>query len=247
MHSAAAEPSGGNQQHERAFVRLHNVSKTYHAGEGTVTGLDGITTTFARGTFSVVVGKSGAGKSTLINMMSGVDNLTEGELWINGTPVHALSEDERARWRGRSVGIVYQSFELLGQISILDNVLLPMDFCGVIPLRDRRDRALHLLDQMEIVDHAAKLPGMISGGQQQRVAIARALANNPELILADEPTGNLDSTTSEVIYDVFDGLVKQGQTVIMVTHDRNLAARGSHVLELLDGCIVHEHRREARA
>jgi len=246
MMDAASELLATPESGE-GFVRLNQVSKLYHAVGSVTTGLDKVSTSFTRGRFAVVIGKSGAGKSTLLNMISGVDNLSQGELWVNGTPVHALSEDARARWRGRRVGIVYQSFELLGQISILDNVLLPMDFCGVIPLRERQARAMHLLDQMEIADHAPKLPGMISGGQQQRVAIARALANNPELLLADEPTGNLDSTTSDVIYEVFDSLVKQGQTVIMVTHDRELAHRGSHVVELKDGRIVREHRRgEAR-
>ncbi|MBN2555240.1 MAG: ABC transporter ATP-binding protein [Anaerolineales bacterium] len=221
-----------------SFVRLENAVKVYHTGDVQLTALDSISATFARGQFSIVVGKSGAGKSTLVNMIGGVDNLTSGQLWVGETAVHDLSEDERARWRGRSVGVIYQSFELLSQISVLDNVLLPMDFCGVIPVAERLPRALELLSQMEISDHAHKLPGMVSGGQKQRVAIARAMANDPELLLADEPTGNLDSTTSAVIYSLFRKLVMQGRTVIMVTHDRSAVRHADRMFELRDGRLA---------
>jgi len=225
-----------------SFVRLENATKAYHTGDVQLIALDSINVTFARGQFSIVVGKSGAGKSTLVNMISGVDNLTSGQLWVGETAVHALSENERARWRGRSVGVIYQSFELLSQVSVLDNVLLPMDFCGVIPLAERLPRAMKLLSQMEISEHAHKQPGMVSGGQKQRVAIARAMANDPDLLLADEPTGNLDSTTSAVIYSLFKKLVEQGRTVIMVTHDRSAAQHADHVLELRDGRFVGTNR-----
>jgi len=198
---------------------------------------------FGRGEFVVIYGKSGAGKSTLVNMLTGVDRLTSGEVWVGGVSIHTLREDALTRWRGENVGVIYQSFELLSQLSNLDNVMLAMDFCRTYGPLARRKRAMDLLKQVGIAEHAHKRPTEISGGQQQRVAIARALANDPALIVADEPTGSLDLTTSDVILQLFEELRTQGKTVVIVSHDRSIAQRATHGLHLADGEIVDEWRR----
>ena len=222
---------------ETPLVRLRGVGKTYHTGAGGFTALRDVTADFRRGEFVSVVGKSGAGKSTLVNMMTGVDALSSGEVWVGETPVHALSEDRMALWRGRTLGVIYQTFELLPQLSLLDNVLLPMDLCGTYSQGESVPRALALLDQVGLADHVYKTPGRISGGQQQRVAIARALANDPDVIVADEPTGSLDSATAEGVWELFQTLVEQGKTIVMVTHDGSLAARTTRTLTLVDGVM----------
>jgi putative ABC transport system ATP-binding protein len=228
------------------IIRLRNVTKVYPTAADDLTALENITADVASGEFLGVIGKSGAGKSTLVNVITGVDRLTSGEIWVNDVPVHELTdarhprEDQVAHWRGRTVGVVYQSFELLPSLSLLDNVMLPMDFCGLYHPRTSPRRALDLLTQVGLRDHVDKPPSKISGGQQQRVAIARALANDPPLIVADEPTGNLDSTTADEIFALFEGLVAQGKTILMVTHDEELAGRMSRVLWLADGRIVHQ-------
>jgi putative ABC transport system ATP-binding protein len=222
------------------LIRLRNVTKVYQTTGSDIVALDGITADVAQGELLGVIGKSGAGKSTLVNVLTGVDRLTSGEVWVDGVPVHELSEDRVALWRGLTVGVVYQSFELLPSLSLLDNVMLPMDFCGLYDPRTSPNRALELLTQVGLREHVNKPPTKISGGQQQRVAIARALANDPPLIVADEPTGNLDSTTAEAIFHLFEGLVAQGKTILMVTHDKSLAQRVSRTLWLADGQIVDE-------
>jgi putative ABC transport system ATP-binding protein len=194
------------------------------------------------GEFVGVIGKSGAGKSTLMNMITGVDHLTSGEVIIHkdNQPVslHTLSEDDLALWRGRSMGVVYQSFQLLPMLTLVENILLPMDLCGLYNRTDSRARALELLRLVELEEHANKLPNYISGGQQQRVAIARALANDPTIIVADEPTGSLDSVTADHIFEVFERLIAKGKTIIMVTHDNSLSPRFSRHLVIQDGEIV---------
>jgi len=184
-----------------------------------------------------ILGKSGAGKTTLVNMLTGVDRLTQGEVWIKDTPVHSLDENRLALWRGLNLGIVYQSFHLMPSLSLLENVMLPMDFTGTYQRGPSQKRALDLLDRMELADHAYKPPSAISGGQQQRVAIARALANDPEVLIADEPTGRLDSNTAETIFKIFLELVAAGKTIVMVTHDRGLARRVNRTLRITDGEI----------
>jgi putative ABC transport system ATP-binding protein len=196
-----------------------------------------------RGEFVGVVGKSGAGKSTLLNMITGVDHLTSGEVIItsNGSPIsiHKMSEDAVALWRGQGLGVVYQSFQLLPMLTLAENITLPMDLCGTFKPKQSRERAMELLRLVEIGDQADKLPAQISGGQQQRVAIARALANDPPILVADEPTGSLDSVTSEHIFDVFEHLVHElGKTIIMVTHDHSLAPRFTRTLKIADGELV---------
>ena len=222
------------------LIQIHDVVKTYESEAGEFTALRGVNAAIGRGQFVSVVGKSGAGKSTLVNMITSVDHLTSGEIIIDGTSVHDLGENQVSLWRGRNLGVIYQSFELLPMLSLLENVMLPMDFCGLYHPRKSPERAMHLLSQVGLADHVHKPPTRISGGQQQRVAIARALANDPAIILADEPTGNLDSATADEIVRLFEDLVSQGRTVIMVTHDESLARRATHRLRIADGEIVDE-------
>jgi putative ABC transport system ATP-binding protein len=224
-----------------ALIDLRDVVKTYETGAGDVTVLKDITLQVQPGEFVSVVGPSGSGKSTLLNMITGIDRPTGGEVTVGGEAVHELSENQLARWRGRNVGVVFQFFQLLPTLTILENVMLPMDFCNAYKRRERRKRAMYLLEQMGIAEHADKLPSGLSGGEQQRAAIARALANDPMLVVADEPTGNLDTTTAAELFALFDALVAQGKTLIVVTHDRSLSARTERVLHLLDGRL---HRDE---
>jgi putative ABC transport system ATP-binding protein len=222
------------------LIKLRDVVKTYPTAAGDFLALKKITADFHPGEFVGIIGKSGAGKSTLVNMMTGVDYLTSGEVWVGDTPVHGLDENEMALWRGRNIGVIYQSFELLPTLSLLDNVMLPMDFCGLYQGRQSLERAEALLTQVGLAEHMHKPPTRISGGQQQRVAIARALANDPPIIIADEPTGNLDTATAGDIFRLFEELVVQGKTVILVTHDNSLAERVTRVLRIADGKIVGE-------
>jgi putative ABC transport system ATP-binding protein len=224
-----------------ALISLRDVVKTYETGAGDVAVLKDITLQVQPGEFVSVVGPSGSGKSTLLNMITGIDRPTEGEVFVSGEAVHELSENQLARWRGRHVGVIFQFFQLLPTLTILENVMLPMDFCNVYRRRERRERALHLLEQVGIADHAHKLPSALSGGEQQRAAIARALANDPPLVVADEPTGNLDTATAAEVFALFEELVDQGKTLLVVTHDQSLSSRTERVLHLLDG---HLHRDE---
>lgn len=189
------------------------------------------------GEFVAVHGRSGAGKSTLINMITGIDRPTSGEILIDGVSIHALPDDRLARWRGKNLGVVFQFFQLLPSLSLIENITLAMDFSGVVPIAERRDRALALLDLVGLADHALKIPAKISGGQQQRVAIARSLANDPGLLVADEPTGNLDSQTAGGIMDLLENLVDHGRTLLVVSHDRELSQRAGRVIEMADGEI----------
>ena len=232
--AAEAEPP----QH---LVEMRSVVKTYHTEAGGYTALKGVDLTVERGEFAAIIGKSGSGKSTLINMVTGIDRPSSGEVWVDGTPVHTLSEEQLAQWRGRRLGVVFQFFQLLPTLNLLQNVMLPMDFCNTYGPRERRDRAMHLLEQMGLADRAGKRPTAISGGQQQRVAIARALANDPPLIVADEPTGNLDSRTAAQIFDLFHELVNGGKTIIMVTHDNELASHADRSILVADGEVVNEY------
>jgi len=226
------------QQTNGLLVELRGVVKKYEGVASTVTALNGIDLRVNAGEFVVVLGKSGAGKSTLVNMLTGIDRPTSGEIRVAGTSVHALGEDDRAAWRGRYVGVVLQFFQLLPSLTVIQNVMLPMDFANRYPIPQQRERAMYLLKQMEIADHAHKLPSAVSGGQQQRIAIARALANDPLILVADEPTGNLDSTTARSVFGVFQDLVRQGKTIVMVTHDRDLARQAQRTILLADGEIA---------
>jgi putative ABC transport system ATP-binding protein len=231
-HAEARRPQNGAGE---PIIRLRGVAKEYMTANGSFTALKGVDLDVYPGEFVSIVGKSGAGKTTLINMITGVDHLTSGEVWIDGVPVHGMDENRLALWRGRKMGIIYQSFHLMPSLTLMDNVMLPMDFCGMFNGRQSAARALGLLRQVELHDHAYKRPNAISGGQQQRVAIARALANDPPIIVADEPTGRLDSITAELIFGIFLELAAAGKTIIMVTHDRALAQRTTRTLHIADG------------
>ena len=235
--------TGGQTQIEPPLVQLHNVVKKYQTASGDFTALSGIEASFGRAEFVGIIGKSGAGKSTLVNMITGVDQLTSGEVWFEDTPIHKLNEDQKSLWRGRNVGVVYQTFQLIPSISLLDNILLPMEFCGLYQPKKSEQWARRLLEEVELQDHAFKKPSAISGGQQQRAAIARAMANDPALIVADEPTGNLDSVTAEVIFKLFERLVERGKTVIIVSHDRSLEDHVSRILSIEDGYLYEDRKR----
>ncbi len=224
------------------FIRVQGLVKEYRGLAGKVVALKDIDLEIMPGEFLVITGKSGAGKTTFVNMLAGLDRITAGEIWVQDTPVHELGLEKAARWRGRTMGVVFQSFELLPTLTVLQNVVLPMDFVGryggIRRMRKRRARALRLLEQVDIAEHAGKPPTAVSGGQQQRVAIARALANDPAIVVADEPTGSLDSVTTAAVLDVFEALAAEGKTIVLVTHDKDVAARGTRVITLSDGEIV---------
>jgi putative ABC transport system ATP-binding protein len=223
-----------------SFITLQNVVKTYTTPAGSFKALKGINLRIKPGEFMAVVGKSGSGKSTLLNMLTGIDRPTSGEVIAGQTALQQLSEGQTARWRGRNVGIVFQFFQLLPTLTIVENIVLAMDFCKTIPVRQRKPRALELLDQVGIAEQAYKLPAMLSGGEQQRAAIARALANDPPIIVADEPTGNLDSETANAVFQLLQAQASAGKTVVVVTHDRDLAAQVDRTIALADGRIVQE-------
>jgi putative ABC transport system ATP-binding protein len=239
--STAKSGSNGRYKYgNEHLIELRRVVKTYEGEAGTFVALNDVDLQVDPSEFVAVVGKSGSGKSTLINMITGIDRPTSGEVLVGDTAVHTLNEGQIAVWRGRNVGVVFQFFQLLPTLTVVENIMLPMDFCDMYAPREREPRALQLLEQVEMTEHAYKLPTAISGGQQQRVAIARALANDPPIVVADEPTGNLDSVTTESIFSLFNGLVENGKTILMVTHDLDLASRVGRTILLVVGEIVDD-------
>lgn len=225
-----------------SLIHLEQITKSYNTEAGDFLALKNINLRIESGEFVAVIGKSGSGKSTLINMITGIDRPTTGTVDIAGTRINGLKEGKMAEWRGRKLGIVFQFFQLLPTLTVSENVMLPMDFCGFYKSSERLKRAIGLLEMVEIGrDQANKLPSQLSGGQQQRVAIARALANDPPILAADEPTGNLDSKTAVLIFDLFARLVKEGKTIMMVTHDRDLAKKVGRTLVISDGEIIEEY------
>jgi len=237
------KPTNGDGS--RPIIDMQDVHKYYKTAIGDYHALNSIDLQINAGEFVSIIGKSGSGKSTLLNMITGIDRPTSGEVHVNGTSVHGLNENRMARWRGKNLGVVFQFFQLLPTISVVENIMLPMDFCRTYPMREREKRALALLEMVELADHAYKLPTALSGGQQQRVAIARALANDPPIVIADEPTGNLDSKTAEAVFTLFNDLVAQGKTIIIVTHDSGLAKRTHRTALITDGEIVNEYVAKA--
>ncbi len=223
---------------ETPLIDVRRVVKVYNGSSSPVTALHGVDLQVFRGEFFVVTGKSGSGKTTLVNMVTGLDRLTSGEIWVDGAAIHRFGPEKAARFRARTFGVVFQTFELIPTLTVLQNVMLPMDFAHRYSHLGQRRRAMELLEQVEIDEHARKLPAALSGGQQQRLSIARAMANDPPILIADEPTGSLDSVTAAAIVDIFEDLMRQGRTVLMVTHDRDIAARGSRLITLSDGEIV---------
>ena len=234
------------------LIEVRKVVKTFESAAGKMTALQGIDLKLSSGELIAVIGKSGSGKSTLLNMVAGIDRPTSGEVLVNGAALHQMNEGQVAVWRGRNLGIVFQFFQLIPMLTAIENVMLPMDFCNMYSIAEREDRADHLLELVGIAGQARKLPSTLSGGEQQRVAIARALANDPPLIVADEPTGNLDSKTAADIFGLFQDLVRQGKTVLMVTHDKELARAVPHTIEIADGRITsnrqddHKHTQERK-
>ncbi len=222
---------------EAPMIHLSGIYKSYQTPAGAIPALLGIDLKVFPGEFLVLIGKSGAGKSTLVNVLTGIDLPDHGEILVDGAAVHLMDEDQRARWRGRTMGVVFQFFQLMPSISLLRNITMPMEFCGFLTPAERKHRSLELLEQVGIGDHANKKPAHISGGQQQRAAIARALANDPPIIIADEPTGNLDSKTAKEILDLFKSLIDQGKTILIVTHDKSVAKYASRIIEIKDGMI----------
>lgn len=218
-----------------SIINLTGVTKTFVGPAGPIHALRSVSLQVNPGEFVGIRGPSGSGKSTLINMMTGIDRPTSGEILMAGQSLNALNENKLARWRGKHIGVIFQFFQLLPTLTTIENVMLPMDFCNVWKPRERPERAMNILDQVGLADQAHKLPNTLSGGQQQRAAIARAMANDPPLLMGDEPTGNLDSKTSDRVFALFEELVTQGKTFVMVTHDVALAHRIPRVIEVLDG------------
>ena len=221
-----------------SLIDLRGVSKAYDVAAGKFLALKEISLEIQAGEFVAVVGRSGSGKSTLINLITGIDYPTSGEVYVASKPIHQLNQEELAAWRGRNIGIVFQFFQLLPTLTVAENIILPMDFCNSFPPRERYQRAVVLLEKVGIAEQADKLPSDLSGGQQQRAAIARALANDPQLIVADEPTGNLDSQTTDAIIQLFANLAAEGKTVVMVTHERELSRHFTRSISLADGQVI---------
>lgn len=249
MPASRSSQNKNNLRAGPALIEMRDVAKVYATAAGEFSALKNVNMQVGAGEFLGIVGKSGAGKSTLLNMITGVDDLTSGEVIVNsnGLPVsvHQMTEDEIALWRGRTMGVVFQSFQLLPMLTLVENITLPMDLCGNFNPKKSRERALELLRLVEIEEHADKLPAYISGGQQQRVAIARALANDPPVLVADEPTGSLDSVTADHIFEVFEHLVtEQGKTIVMVTHDQSLAPRFTRTMRIADGELDSAYQPE---
>lgn len=228
-----------------SVISLQNVEKIYKTKAGPLKVLKGVNLEIKEGEFVAIVGPSGSGKSTLINMITGIDRPTSGEVYVAGQRLTKLSENQVAKWRGRNIGVVFQFFQLLPTLTVLENVMMPMYYTGTYRGR-RKERAMELLEMVDLPDVAHKYPSQISGGQQQRAAIARALANNPKVLVGDEPTGNLDAVSAGLVFAMFEDLVSQGMTIVMVTHDRDLAGQIPRVEEVRDGQLVPQEEIDRR-
>jgi ABC-type lipoprotein export system ATPase subunit len=228
-------PNNGNHP----VISLHDVKKIFETDAGPFMALKGINLDFYQGEFIGVTGKSGSGKSTLINMITGIDHPSDGKIQVGDVVINSLSESDMARWRGKNLGIVFQFYQLLPMLSLFENVLLPMDLADVIPFEEREERAMMLLERVGMEEFADKMPSEVSGGQQQTVAVARSMANDPSIVIADEPTGNLDTKTAERVFSIFEQMKEEGKTVIMITHDPNLANRTSRQVVISDGEVIH--------
>ena len=237
MQKQSRETNNDGRITSEPLIALRKVEKNYSTPAGSFPALREVDLDITAGEFVALVGRSGSGKSTLLNLIGGIDRPSHGEVIVAGSAVHQVPENALARWRGKTVGVVFQFFQLLPTLTISENVMLPMDFCNTRPAKERRAYALELLEQMGIADQADKLPSSLSGGQQQRAAIARALANDPPIIIADEPTGNLDSETSRAVLDLFRSLAERGTTVVIATHERDISGVIDRKVELVDGRI----------
>ena len=244
--SAAATQAHAAADAAHPVIRTEGLKKDYVLGVETVHALRGVDVEIARNEYVAIMGPSGSGKSTLMNLIGCLDTPTAGEYWLDGTPVSRLDDDELARIRNRDIGFVFQTFNLLPRATALHNVELPLIYAGM-PAKERRNRAAHILEQVGLADRMEHRPSELSGGQRQRVAVARALVNSPAILLADEPTGNLDSVTSEEIMALFGDLHASGQTIILVTHERDIAAHAHRMITLRDGVIESDLLRAAGA
>ena len=224
------------------MIELQDVHKHYASEAGPILALNGINLIIEKGEYVAVLGKSGSGKTTMVNVITALDRLTRGKIFIDGTAIHQLHESQAAAWRGKRIGIIFESFHLIQNLTVLQNVTMPMDFAHYGSLQQRKQRALQLLEQVDIAEHANKYPHAVSGGQQQRIAIARALANDPSILIADEPTGRLDSVTAKAIYEIFSNLVAEGKTVLIMTHDQDLAQRAQRVITIQDGTLIGDSK-----
>jgi len=227
------------------LINLEQVKKVYRTKAGPLEALKGVDLRIGQGEFMAIVGPSGSGKSTLINMITGIDRPTQGEVYVGGERLTKMSENQVARWRGRNVGVVFQFFQLLPTLTVLENVMMPMHYTNTYR-GQREQRAMQMLERVDLPDVANKYPSQISGGQQQRAAIARALINDPQVIVGDEPTGNLDTVSAGLVFTMFEDLVRQGKTIVMVTHDRDLAGLIPRVQEVRDGRLVSSEEVDAR-
>ena len=225
---------------DQGLIQMRGVVKTFYSTAGEFTALRGIDLNLEQGEFAAVIGKSGSGKSTLLNMLTGIDHPTSGQVLVNGVDIYNMSESRRSLWRGRNMGIVFQFFQLLPMLNLLENVMLPMDYVGLYEIDQRPKKALELLALVGLADQAQQLPRAVSRGQQQSAAIARALATDPPILVADEPTGNLDSRSADQIIDLFEKLSGQGKTIVMVTHDPSMTERASRTVFISDGELVNE-------
>jgi putative ABC transport system ATP-binding protein len=234
-----------NNNGTKPLILLENVRKIYKTKAGPLEVLKGVNFQVGQGEFVAVVGPSGSGKSTLINMITGIDRPTEGEVYVADQRLTKMSENQVAKWRGKNVGVVFQFFQLLPTLTVLENVMMPMNYVGTYS-GHRKERAMELLELVDLPDVANKYPSQISGGQQQRAAIARALANEPKVLVGDEPTGNLDSVSAALMFALFEELVEKGTTIVMVTHDRDLAGQVPRVVEVRDGRIMSATETDAR-
>ncbi len=235
----------GNGNTSQSVISLQNVEKIYKTKAGPLRVLKGVDLEINEGEFVAIVGPSGSGKSTLINMITGIDRPTSGEVHVAGQRLTKLNENQVAKWRGRNVGVVFQFFQLLPTLTVIENVMMPMHYTGTYRGK-RKERAMELLDMVDLPDVANKYPSQISGGQQQRAAIARALANNPKVLVGDEPTGNLDVVSAGLVFAMFEDLVEQGTTIVMVTHDRDLAGQIPRVEEVRDGQLMSAEEIDER-
>ncbi len=223
---------------EKSFIELKQVSKSFNGNASSFLALKNINAKIEKGDFILISGKSGCGKSTLLNMISGIDNPSSGEIWVGGFPIHNLNSNELARWRGVNVGVVFQFFQLMPTLNVLENIVLPMEFAGVIPYAKQKKRGEELMEKVGISFLSDKLPNTLSGGEKQRVAIARALANNPSIMVADEPTGNLDSSNSRIIQQLFNNLAAEGKTILYVSHEKDIKILNNKLYHMSDGEIV---------
>jgi putative ABC transport system ATP-binding protein len=243
MNALLQKETKHQQQTVNTIMNLNEVTKTYDTPSGPFTALRDIDLGILKGEFVAVVGKSGSGKTTLLNVLAGIDRPTKGEISVDGSKIDCFSESQLAEWRGRTIGLVFQFFQLLPTLTIAENVMLPMDFVGIIRSAKRRSKALELLEVVGISDQADKLPASLSGGQQQRAAIARALANDPPILMADEPTGNLDEATRTSVLELFAKLNHEGRTLVVVTHERDVNRYADRLITLVDGRVADDMKR----